>query len=121
MPPQLIESHPLVEETRNHVAVKRGPIVYCLESIDLPQGTSLVDIRVPSDIKLELRFDAELLQGVTVLNGTVMSRPAGSWKGELYRDFKRSDAVSVPTTFIPYYTWSNRGRSEMTVWLPLDY
>ena len=33
MPPRLIESHPLVEETRNEVAVKRGPVVYCLESV----------------------------------------------------------------------------------------
>lgn len=121
MPPQLLESHPLVEETRNHVAIKRGPIIYCLESVDLPQGTLLADIRIPSHMKLEPGFDAELLQGVTVLRGTVVSRPADSWKGKLYREFKRSDAVPVPTTLIPYYAWSNRGRSEMTVWLPLDY
>jgi len=121
MPPRLLESHPLVEETRNQVAVKRGPIIYCLESIDLPQGVSLADIRMPSDIELEPRFDAELLQGVMVLDGTVASRPAGNWNGDLYREFKRSDAVPISITFIPYYTWSNRGRSEMTVWLPLDY
>ncbi|MFC3362365.1 glycoside hydrolase family 127 protein [Pedobacter fastidiosus] len=36
MEAQLIESNPLVEENRNQVAVKRGPIVYCLESADLP-------------------------------------------------------------------------------------
>jgi hypothetical protein len=121
MPPRLLESHPLVEETRNHVAIKRGPVVYCLESNDLPPGTSLADIRIPSDIELEPRFDAELLRGVTKLNGTVVSRPAGDWKGKLYREFKRSDAAEVSTTFIPYYAWSNRGRSEMTVWLPLDH
>jgi DUF1680 family protein len=121
MPPQLLESHPLVEETRNHVAIKRGPVVYCLESIDLPQGTSLADVRIPSDIELEPRFDARLLQGVTVLKGTAVTRPAGGWKGKLYREFRRSGAVPVPVTCIPYYAWSNRGRSEMTVWLPLDY
>ncbi len=33
MEPQLVEAHPLVEETRNQIAVKRGPLVYCLESI----------------------------------------------------------------------------------------
>jgi uncharacterized protein len=121
MPPRLLESHPLVEETRNHVAIKRGPVVYCLESVDLPEGTSLEVIRIPSDIELQPRFDATLLQGVTVLKGTVVSRPSGNWQGALYRDFKRVDAVPVPTSFIPYYTWANRGRSEMTVWLPLDY
>ncbi|MGB5334767.1 MAG: hypothetical protein WBN07_04035, partial [Woeseiaceae bacterium] len=121
MPPQLIESHPLVEETRNHVAIKRGPVVYCLESIDVPQGIALTDIRIPSDMTLEPRFDAGLLQGVTVLDGTVVSRPAGNWSGSLYREFQPADAVPLSTTFIPYYTWANRGGSEMTVWLPLDY
>ncbi len=52
MPVQLIESHPLVEETRNHLAVKRGPIVYCLESVDLPKGTSLADVRIPADVEI---------------------------------------------------------------------
>ena len=41
MPARLIEANPLVEETRNQVAIKRGPIVYCLESPDLPK-----DVRV---------------------------------------------------------------------------
>ena len=121
MPPQLLESHPLAEETRNHVAVKRGPVVYCLKSIDLPQGTSLADIRMPSDIKLEPRFDAELLQGVAVLQGTAYSRPGGDWNGKLYRGFNRSAAVPVPVTLIPYFAWANRGESEMSVWLPLDH
>ena len=36
MPVRLVEANPYVEETRNHVAVMRGPLVYCLESTDLP-------------------------------------------------------------------------------------
>ncbi|HEY4148323.1 MAG TPA: glycoside hydrolase family 127 protein, partial [Chitinophagaceae bacterium] len=35
MPVTLVEANPLVEETRNQVAVKRGPVVYCLESAGL--------------------------------------------------------------------------------------
>ena len=26
---------------------------------------------------------------------------------------------SIPIRLIPYYAWSNRGPSEMTVWMPL--
>ena len=40
MPVALIEANPLVEENRNQVAVKRGPVVYCLESVD-NQNTKL--------------------------------------------------------------------------------
>ena len=121
MPAQLIESHPLVEETRNHIAVKRGPIVYCLESVDLPKGTSLADIRVPSDISLQPRFDAELLHGVTALEGTVISRPSSDWNETLYRELPRPKGQLVSTRFVPYYAWANRGKSDMTVWLPTDY
>ena len=33
---QLVEAHPLVEEARNQVAIMRGPVVYCLETVDTP-------------------------------------------------------------------------------------
>ncbi len=120
MPPQLIESHPLVEETRDQLAVKRGPIVYCLESVDLPEGISLADVRVPVDVKLQPRFDANLLDGVMLLEGTFVSRRAGDWQERLYREFKRSEATPIAAKLIPYYAWSNRGTSEMSVWIPLN-
>ena len=88
MPPRLVEAHPLVEETRNHMAVMRGPIVYCLESSDLPRGVALTDVRVPSDVEWKPRFDADLLDGVTVLEGTVLWRKTDGWTGRLYREFR---------------------------------
>lgn len=120
MPTQLIQSHPLVEETRNHLAVKRGPIVYCLESIDLPEGKSLADVRIPGDVELRPRFDTDLLDGVTVLEGTFMSSKEGDWRNQLYREYKSPQAMSTHAKLIPYCTWSNRGPSEMSVWLPLN-
>lgn len=120
MPVQLIESHPLVEETRNHLAVKRGPVVYCLESIDLPKGTSLAEVRIPADVNLQSRLDADLLQGVTVLEGEFAFLGTGDWPDKLYREFKRPDSTPIPATLVPYFTWSNRGASEMSVWLPLN-
>ena len=120
MPVQLIESHPMVEETRNHLAVKRGPIVYCLESVDLPERTSLADVRIPADVKLQPRFETNLLSGVTVLQGELASIRTGDWQNRLYRQFERPDAIPIPVTLVPYYTWSNRGVSEMSVWLPLN-
>ena len=47
MPARLIEANPLVEETRNQVAIERGPIVYCLESPDLPKGVRVRTWRFP--------------------------------------------------------------------------
>ncbi|MEO9591570.1 aceric acid hydrolase [Rhodopirellula bahusiensis] len=120
MPARLIESHPLVEETRNHVAIKRGPVVYCLESVDLPNNTSLAAIRVPEDVSLNPRFDPELLGGVTVLGGVLNRREDDEWGDHLYREFNSATTVPVTLQLIPYFAWGNRGNSEMSVWLPLD-
>ncbi|MCW4094571.1 glycoside hydrolase family 127 protein [Segatella copri] len=30
-----MEANPLVEENKNQIAVMRGPIVYCLENVDI--------------------------------------------------------------------------------------
>lgn len=46
----LLESNPLVEANKNQVAVKRGPIVYCLESPDLP-NQNVFDVMIPASIK----------------------------------------------------------------------
>ena len=119
MPAQLIESHPLVEETMNQIALKRGPIVYCLESNDLPKDVTLSSVRIPIDGEWKPRFEATMLEGVTVLKGTLVSRETGDWNGKLYREFKHSESSRFSGTLIPYFVWSNRGPSEMTVWLPL--
>jgi DUF1680 family protein len=37
----------------------------------------------------------------------------------MYRTLTKPTWKTVKTTFVPYYAWSNRGESEMTVWLPI--
>ncbi|QXP53832.1 hypothetical protein H0I24_07845 [Cellulophaga sp. HaHa_2_1] len=41
---QIIEGHPRIEEIRNQIAVKRGPIVYCMEFPDLPKHTNILEV-----------------------------------------------------------------------------
>jgi DUF1680 family protein len=117
--PRLIEAHPLVEEVRNQVAVQRGPVVYCLESTDLPAGASVQDVAIPAGISLRPRFDAGLLGGVVVLEGNALMNPTRPWSRELYREFTPTEPRAVELRLIPYYAWGNRGKSEMSVWLPL--
>ncbi len=118
MPAQLIEANPLVEETRNQVAVQRGPIVYCIESPDLPAGVRVSDVVVPADAMLVARYDANLLGGVGVVQTNAVSRPTGDWTGKLYQPRRLAAERPIIARFIPYYAWSNRGSSEMSVWLP---
>jgi DUF1680 family protein len=118
MPAQLIEANPLVEETRNQVAIQRGPIVYCLESPDLPEGVRLQDVVLPASATLVAQHDAKLLGGVTVVNADVLVRPTERWDNSLYRPLRPRSERATKVRFIPYYAWSNRGPSEMSVWLP---
>ena len=39
-------------------------------------------------------------------------------KGQLYREIGRAGR-ELPIRLIPYYAWGNRGKGEMSVWLPL--
>ncbi len=119
MTPRLVESHPLVEETRNHAAVMRGPLVYCLESPDLPADVRFTEVAVPAGIRFEARHEAGLLGGLTVLEGAAERLARAGWSGPLYRPLAAPAAVGFRLRLIPYYAWANRGVSYMTVWLPL--
>jgi len=114
MPARLIEANPLVEETLNKVAVQRGPVVYCLESADLPPGSRLLDVVIPAKIDLVARYDRRLLGGVVVLDGEIHARSVPIWNGELYRELQSAPMKSTKASFIPYSVWGNRDKSEMS-------
>jgi len=119
MEPRLIEAHPKLEACRGQVAVMRGPLVYCLESPDLPDGVHVEEIRVPSDTTFVVRHEPGLLGGVAVLDCEARRTPAGDWSSQLYRSRSTERVETVSLRLIPYYAWANRGVSEMTVWMPL--
>jgi DUF1680 family protein len=119
MPARLVEANPVMEFTRGQVAVMRGPIVYCLESPDLPPGVRVSEVRLPGGVVLEPRMENGRLGRITVLEGSARRDPEGSWTDLLYRTLRPSAAEAVRLRLIPYYAWANRGVSHMTVWMPL--
>lgn len=115
---KLIQANPMVEENVGQIAVRRGPIVYCLESKDLPKDVNITEIIIPSNIKFKAVFEKDLLGGVITLNGQAYYLPGENWGKTLYKNLNLRKAKKLPIKLIPYYAWSNRGKSEMTVWLP---
>ncbi len=92
---QLRHAHPKVQGHAGKVAVTRGPLVYCLESVDNP-GVDVFTAQLnPSSLHDE--FIPDLLGGCVVIHG------------------KTTDGM--PLKFIPYFLWANRGESQMTVWV----
>ena len=116
---RIVEANPLVEENRGQVAVQRGPIVYCAESPDLGD-IDIDDIAIPVDAKftpVEVVIDGSRMMA---LEGEVVVRDEATWKGQLYREVSRKNERRT-IRLIPYYAWGNRGKSEMTVWMPAVY
>jgi DUF1680 family protein len=118
MTTELIEANPLVEEALNQIAIKRGPVVYCVESADLLKGVHPTEVFIPANMELRARYDSRLLGGVVVIEGDPLRRRAGDWNGKLYREVLSSASEPIHLRMIPYFAWANRGASEMTVWLP---
>lgn len=117
MPVRLWEANPKVEEARNQVAVMRGPVVYALESTDLPDGVKPGDVVLSSAVKFTARHDVALLGGVTVVEGEGQLVPEGDWSKRLYRPLPPARPRKVMLRMIPYYAWNNRGVPYMSVWL----
>jgi hypothetical protein len=119
MPATLVESNPLVEETRNQVAVKRGPLVYCVESTDLQQDQSLADILIPASINLQPKPMQVEKGHVMALEGEARLLQHTNWNNTLYKTLNTT-SKPVKIRLIPYYAWANRGSSDMSVWLPVS-
>jgi DUF1680 family protein len=114
----LVEANPLVEENRNQVAVKRGPVVYCLESTDLP-GKSIFNAFIPATTQFKAKpITIEGAQMMSLEGIAKMVTPS-SWKDVLYRPVNAQNNNQT-ITLIPYFAWGNRGHTEMSVWLPLS-
>lgn len=119
MPVRLMEANPLVEETRNQVAVMRGPIVYCIESPDI-KGARIFDVKIPSDIQFNAMKEDIAGAQIAFLDGKALLETEKSWEGELYRSINsETELKEFEIRLVPYFSWGNRGQSEMSVWIPL--
>jgi DUF1680 family protein len=110
-----LEANPNVLQSRGMIALRRGPLIYCLEQPD--NSAELSRISVPLNSTMTERFDSGLLGGVVVITGEGRLEPASTWSNQLYRPAET--ATSEPVTFkaIPYCVWGNRGRQNMSVWM----
>ncbi|WP_419789094.1 glycoside hydrolase family 127 protein [Mucilaginibacter sp. X5P1] len=121
MPVKMMEANPLVEETRNQVAVKRGPIVYCLESVDLPKGKKIADIALSSKANLKPQLIKIANSDIMSLNGFADVRNENNWNNSLYKEVSLANInTKLNIQLIPYYAWDNRGHVNMETWIPFD-
>ncbi|HEX8836992.1 MAG TPA: glycoside hydrolase family 127 protein [Candidatus Acidoferrum sp.] len=120
-----IEANPRVVDDYGRVAVQRGPLVYCLEQLDQPEGVALADVRLDANQKSASQFHEEfredLLGGVVALKCTGAVDDESASRAGLYFRYRSatSQKTSTTLTFIPYYAWANRAATPMQVWTPV--
>lgn len=114
MPVERVQAHPQVRANCGRVALQRGPLVYCLEEID--NGKNLNDLVLSREEKLTVKFEPDLLGGVSVITGTAQRRQLQPWQEQLYRT-EPAATEKVIFKAIPYFAWANRAPGEMLVWV----
>lgn len=114
MPVERIYPHPAIRENAGKIALRSGPLIYCLESNDNP--IPLHQISIPSNATFEKHFVPDLLGGIAVLTSTARALETSDWAGTLYRT---EPPISQPYTLtaIPYFAWDQRSAGEMRIWL----
>jgi DUF1680 family protein len=109
MPVRTIASKKDVTQNTERLAIQRGPLVYCIEGTD--NNGKAWNILIPRDTKF------------TQTNYTVSTEPVIALKTDVPVVTVSAGGTNVQTekktiTAIPYYSWANRGKTEMQVWLP---
>lgn len=101
-----------VSADKDRFALQLGPVVYCLESPD-NKDSAVMNIVVDKNAPVQAVYKEDMLNGVMTLQmeGNSTKRQVNS--DELIKSQQR-------VTAIPYYSWANRGSSEMEVWIPYN-
>jgi DUF1680 family protein len=112
---QRLEAHPRVLDARGRVALRRGPLIYCLEQPD--NRADLDRILLPLSAKATAHFDPGLLGGVSVITVQGRLRPPGDWANQLYRPVPTDYGEPATVKAVPYCVWGNRGPNKMKIWV----
>jgi DUF1680 family protein len=115
MRPRWTRPDPRIDAVRGCVAVERGPLVYCAES--LGDDPPLSGLRVNTAAAPADRPDDSGLGGVLLSVPARTGQSPATWP---YGDPPAPAAAEQPTTLVPYHLWGNRGPATMRVWLPED-
>jgi uncharacterized protein len=107
MPVRVATPHPRVDAVRGCVALERGPLVYCIETDDLPSETELEDVAVHPAVEPQPVPRGDVGDGIVGLSLPAAAQMAGT-------------TSSIVIGAVPYFAWGNRAVEAMRVWIPTD-
>ncbi len=113
MPPQRLYADPRVRMDVGRAALRRGPLVYCVEEADNPGG-SVQTLTLQRDAAIEPERREDLLGGIVTLRAAAKRLLFGP-DSLLYSPSPPASHDAVLTA-IPYFLWANRDPGSMQVW-----
>lgn len=108
MPPVFVKSDKRVHENGGRVALMRGPILYCAESVDNTEDLRCVLAEVTKPVKVGA-CDFIL---PTLEVAAYKEKESGTLYSKIGDDYE-----AFTLKMVPYYAFANRGECEMLVWL----
>ncbi|RBP16225.1 hypothetical protein DFR50_106188 [Roseiarcus fermentans] len=118
MPPERLYAHPSVRMDVGRVALRRGPLIYCVEEPDNPGG-AIQSLTLPRAADLAAEWRPDLIGGAVALTAAARRLTPGDAEGALYTATPpRAEPATL--TAIPYYLWANRAPGSMQVWICED-
>jgi DUF1680 family protein len=115
---------PRIDAIRGTIAFERGPLVYAIESADLPEGIQVEQIELADDHAAMTTPRADVAPGLLGLSLRAHLLPSvePSWPYDSPQTgvdhTARSAASTIEIGAIPYYAWANRPVDGMRVWIP---
>ncbi|HLW91017.1 MAG TPA: beta-L-arabinofuranosidase domain-containing protein [Roseiarcus sp.] len=113
MPVDRLYANPQVRDDVGRIALRRGPLIYCIEEADNPT-TPVALARLPKSAAPIAEKRGDLFGGAVAITAEMEVATAD---GALYKS-KPFESTKTKMTAIPYYLWANRGPNRMMVWLP---
>ncbi|MCI0583056.1 MAG: glycoside hydrolase family 127 protein [Chloroflexi bacterium] len=107
MPARTTEPDPRIDAIRGCLALERGPLVYCVESADLPDGVDLEEIALAPDTRPTASPRPDVAAGLIGISAPAVRGAA-----------EQGANAPIDVAAIPYFAWANRGPGAMRVWLP---
>jgi uncharacterized protein len=115
MPAERLYAHPNVRMDVGRAALRRGPLIYCVEEADNPGGP-VQTLALPRSGALDVEWRNDLFGGVVTLKARAKRLVPGKRAGSLYST-EPPAAEDVALIALPYHLWANRAVGSMQVWV----
>lgn len=117
MPVRRVYGNPLVRHVAGKVALQRGPLVYCLEQAD--NGEELHNLWLPKESVLRVFEGKGLFAHMMLIQAEGLKQTAPDADRTALWHFDHAPGSWQPhtLTFVPWFSWANRGEGEMRIWV----